>query len=153
MLLLFKLLVTPALIYVATRVSRRFGEATGGWLVGLPLTSGPVAVFLAIEQGPAFARLAAAGSLEGTAGQAIFATTYALLAGRYRWPGCLAGASVAFFACAFALSALTHSLAVLVAIAVAALIAALIVIPAPARVEAPAAAPRWDLPVRMAVAT
>jgi hypothetical protein len=33
-LLLFKLLTTPALILVATFVSRRFGQATGGWRSG-----------------------------------------------------------------------------------------------------------------------
>ena len=33
-LLLFKLFATPALILLATLVSRRFGPAIGGWLVG-----------------------------------------------------------------------------------------------------------------------
>ena len=93
-ILLFKLLATPALILIATLVSRRFGQATGGWLVGLPLTSGPIAVFLAIEHGPRFSQLAAAGSLEGTVGQAFFATAYAGLARRWNWPMCLLGATI-----------------------------------------------------------
>src|SRR5215470_9386975 len=96
--LLFKLFTTPTLIVIATLVSRRFGQATGGWLVGLPLTSGPIAIFLAIDHGPRFAQLAAAGSLEGTVAQAFFATTYARLARDRHWPICLLGASAAFLA-------------------------------------------------------
>ena len=86
--LLFKLFTTPTLILIATLVSRRFGQATGGWLVGLPLTSGPIALFLAIEQGPRFSQLAAAGSLKGTVAQAFFATTYVALARGWHWPTC-----------------------------------------------------------------
>jgi len=62
----FKLLVSPFLIQAA----RRWGQAVGGWLVGLPLTSGPIAFFLALDQGKGFAADAAAGSLAGTAAHA-----------------------------------------------------------------------------------
>src|SRR5215218_6073961 len=34
---------------LASLAVRRWGDAIGGWLVGLPLTSGPVAAFLAIQ--------------------------------------------------------------------------------------------------------
>ena len=47
--LLLKLVLTPALIAAASLAARRWGQAVGGWLVGLPLTSGPVAVFIALE--------------------------------------------------------------------------------------------------------
>jgi len=43
--LALKLTITPFLILAASLASRRWGEAVGGWLVGLPLTSGPVAFF------------------------------------------------------------------------------------------------------------
>lgn len=42
-----KLVVTPLLIGGVTLAGRRWGEHMGGWLVALPLTSGPVASFLA----------------------------------------------------------------------------------------------------------
>ncbi|MFO1314899.1 MAG: hypothetical protein U1F58_04795 [Burkholderiales bacterium] len=152
-LLLFKLVTTPTLILVATLVSRRFGQATGGWLVGLPLTSGPIALFLAIEQGPRFAQLAAAGSLHGTVAQAFFATAYVGLARRCRWPCCLAGASLAFLASGLVFGGLMLPVPALVAIACVALAAALATMGRPVSDAASAAAPRWDLPARMAVAT
>jgi len=151
-ILLFKLLATPALILIATLVSRRFGQATGGWLVGLPLTSGPIAVFLAIEHGPRFSQLAAAGSLEGTVGQAFFATAYAGLARRWNWPMCLLGATIAFLASGVFLVELKLPISALVALACGSLAVGQQLIHERVAPAVRAEAPRWDLPVRMAVA-
>src|SRR5437016_7099204 len=60
-LLLAKVVLTPLFIAAVTLAGRRWGPAVGGWLAGLPLTSGPVSVFLALEQGPGFAVRAAVG--------------------------------------------------------------------------------------------
>ena len=49
----------------ATWAARRWGPAVGGWIVGLPLTSGPIAFFLALEHGPAFAARAALSTILG----------------------------------------------------------------------------------------
>src|SRR5215471_12414294 len=119
--LLFKLLTTPTLILVATMVSRRFGQATGGWLVGLPLTSGPIALFLAIEQGSRFAQLAAAGSLKGTVAQAFFATAYVQLGRRWHWSMCLLGGTISFLAAGLALDRFDLSTYTLIVISCAAL--------------------------------
>jgi hypothetical protein len=56
-----------------------------GWLVGLPLTSGPVVFFLAIDQGSRFATTAALAVLLGTISQAAFAVAYAQAAVRTGW--------------------------------------------------------------------
>jgi len=151
--LLFKLLTTPTLILVATLVSRRFGQTTAGWLVGLPLTSGPIAVFLAVEQGAAFARSAAAGSLAGTIGEAFFAVAYARLAQRCNWAVCLFGASLAFAGSGMLLTSLELSVPVLFAGACASLVVGIKLIGEPPTHVAPDRAPRWDLPMRMIVAT
>jgi len=71
-LLLTKLILTPLAIVAALWVARRWGDAFGGWLAGLPLTSAPVAAFLAIEHGRAFAAAASAGSVAAVASQASF---------------------------------------------------------------------------------
>lgn len=81
-LLAVKLVVTPLMVLAASLAARRWGDAVGGWLVGLPLISGPISVFLAIEQGPAFASDAAAGSIAGVVAQAAFCLGYAALAGK-----------------------------------------------------------------------
>ncbi len=53
------------------------GAAIGGLLVALPLTSGPVAFFLAFDQGPAFASRAIMGSLGGLIAISAFTVAYA----------------------------------------------------------------------------
>jgi hypothetical protein len=149
--LVLKIVFTPLLICAASLAGRRWGEAVGGWLVGLPLTSGPVAFFLALDYGTEFARHAAEGSLAGVAAQAGFCIAYAWAAKRLRWPLALAIGTIAF-ALVAGLSrwATPGSLLPLDAII---LLLCLRVIP---RAEVPATIkplPRWDIPARMIVAT
>ena len=159
MILAIKLVVTPALIAIATIAGRRFGPSISGWLVGLPFTSGPVSLFLALEQGTSFAAAAAAGSIGGVAASAVFAVAYAAMARRFRWPASLAVASLAFAAAVVALRALPLEtgfplpLLALYAGGVAAALLGIRLIPPPGVLEEAPEAPRWDLPVRMVVAT
>ncbi|ANL42419.1 hypothetical protein [Rhizobium phaseoli] len=94
-LIVFKLLIPPTLILLATLAGRRWGDAIGGWLVGLPLTSGPVAAFLVLEYGPGFAVTASSGSLIGTAAQGAFCLCYAVLATR-GWKIALVGGAAGY---------------------------------------------------------
>lgn len=151
-LLAIKLLVTPLMILGASLAGRRWGQAVGGWLVGLPLTSGPVAVFLALEQGPEFARQATAGSLTGVAAQAGFCIPYAMLA-RFGWAQALAGGAAGFAVCATLLQLGRFDHAALFAIALASLLVVLRGLPRTSAARAGIAAPWWDLPARMAVVT
>jgi hypothetical protein len=154
-----KLVLTPALIAAATLVGRRFGPSISGWLVGLPFTSGPVSFFLALEQGTSFAAAAAAGSVAGVVASAIFAVAYAATARGFGWPASLAVASAAFAAAVVALRAiplgadLPVPLLPLYTGAVVAAIAGIRLIPPPGALEEAPAPPRWDLPLRMIVAT
>jgi len=152
-LLLFKLGTTPVLILVATLVSRRFGQTAGGWLVGLPLTSGPIAVFLALEHGADFARLAASGSLAGTTAEACFAVAYAHLAASRRWPACLLGGSAAYVASGVLLTCFALSPVVLFTVAIASLVGGVALLGQPAPAATDVEIPRWDLPLRIAAAT
>lgn len=85
MLVALKVAIAPVLIIACTLVARRWGEAVGGWLLGLPLVSGPVSVLLLVERGPRFARHAAGGTLLGLAAVAAFCASYSLLAKRWAW--------------------------------------------------------------------
>ena len=159
MIFALKLVLTPALIAAATLIGRRFGPSISGWLVGLPFTSGPVSLFLALEQGTAFAAAAAAGSIGGVAASAVFAIGYAAMARRFLWPASLAVASFAFAVSVVVLRALPLGGGLplpLLALYVGGVGAAMIgirVIPAPRALDEAPRPPRWDLPVRMVVAT
>lgn len=152
--LILKLVLTPALIGIASLAGRRWGSSVSGWLVGLPLTSGPIAFFLALSSGLSFATAAAAGILIGTVSPAAFSLAYARLAHRHGWlPAFMAGC-LAFGAATFALQFLLLPIGFLYLIALAALALTLQLLPARATDTPIAAAPpRWDLPARMLVAT
>ena len=94
--MVLKALLAPLLILLATLAGRRWGPGVGGWLAGLPLTSGPVSLILALEQGPEFAARAALGTLFGLVALAAFALAYGVAAPRTGWPGCLVVAFGAF---------------------------------------------------------
>ena len=148
-----KLVVTPALIGSASLAGRRWGEGLSGWLVGLPFTSGPVVLFLAIDHGRDFAAATAVGSLTGTAAQAAFSLAYGWTCARWGWGGALAAGTAAFAVAAMALQRLGLPLVAVLALVVASLVATLSLMPRGGG-RAPATRPsRWDLPARMAVAT
>jgi hypothetical protein len=152
--LALKLVLTPALVGTASLAGRWWGPAVSGWFVGFPLTSGPVAFFLAIGQGHAFAAAAAAGTLAGTASQAVFCLTYAWLAFRVAWALALVGGLLAFGGATVLFQARELALAPTTIGVMAVIALAARLMPRTAQIAAaPGGAPRWDIPARMVVAT
>ncbi len=152
--LALKLVLTPALVGIASLAGRRWGPAVGGWLVGLPFTSAPVAFFLALSYGPAFAAAAAVGTLAGTISQTAFCLAYGWLAWR-GWPVAVLAGCLAFGFSTVALQHVSLSSAPLFLIVIAALFVALHLMPGRSETSSPAAEPPpgWDIPARMVVAT
>jgi hypothetical protein len=148
-----KLVVTPALIGAASLAGRRWGPAVSGWLVGLPLTSGPVAFFLALDHGASFAAAAAAGSLAGTIAEAVFCVAYARVAPHASWIAAGAAGTVAFAAAMLLLQRAPLGIGWFFVAGVLALTAALALIPRGSGGRPAAPLPRWDLPARIVVAT
>jgi hypothetical protein len=149
-----KAMVTPVLIGGASLAGRRFGHHVGGWLVGLPLTSGPVAFFLATDHGVRFAGSAAVGMLAGTSSQVAFALAYRLLARRGARRAGIAGCA-AFAAATIALSFLRRPAPETFALVLATLAFGYAVTArrAPGPLAESTQPPRWDIPVRMVTAT
>jgi hypothetical protein len=152
-LLAFKLILTPALIVAVSLAGRRWGPKTGGLLAGLPLTSAPVSVFLAVEQGPDFAANAAVGTLSGVASVGVFCLAYALLAKRRGWVVSTLVAIICFlfFTGVFCLVAPGLVSSVLVTVGV--LGAVLASFPRAVAQSAARQSPAWDLPGRAVAAT
>jgi hypothetical protein len=98
--LVLKVVVTPMLIAAASLAGRRWGQAVSGWFVGLPLTSGPVAFFVALDYGVGFAAATSLGALAAAIAEAAFCLVYGHTADRARWPVALATACIAFAATA-----------------------------------------------------
>jgi len=151
--LLLKVVVTPILITAATLVGRRWGHLLSGWLVGLPLTSGPVVFFLAVDQSRPFAADATLGVILGVASQAVFALAYVWIPGSIGWPVRVLAGTAAFTAAtiAFRLERMPAVLEPMVVIAC--LLAAILLMPRIEEVARVVAPPAGDLPVRIVVAT
>jgi hypothetical protein len=148
-----KVILTPLLVAAATLAARRWGLMMGGWLAGLPLISGPISIFLALEQGPAFAAQAAHGALLGLLAVVAFCVIYACSATKLAWPASLMSALGVYLLTAWGLSLVTSSL-VLSSVSVVLLVGvAYRTISVPVARPFLVAAPWWDLPVRMATAT
>jgi hypothetical protein len=150
--LVLKVVVTPVLIAAASLAGRRWGQAVGGWLVGLPLTSGPVAFFLALDHGVGFAAAAAFGSLAGAIAEAAFCLAYAWSA-RRGWPLALGAACVAFAVVAAGLQRLALGLLGLAVLVVVTLTVAMRCLPQGMAAGPESAPPRWDIPARMLITT
>lgn len=148
-----KLVVTPLLIAAATLAVRRWGPGVGGWLAGFPLTSAPISVFLAVEQGPAFAAGAAVGTLLGLTAVAVFCLVYGHAARRAGWPGSAAAGLGAFAVSLALLSRLTLSLPAAFILVCVVLTLAAVTLPHTTAGGRGVKPPAWDLPLRMAVAT
>lgn len=149
-----KAVVTPLLIGGATLAGRRWGNQLGGWLVALPLTSGPVAFFLTTDHGADFAAKAVVGMLAGTISQVAFALAYRALARRGRIPA-FVGGCLGFAVSTVALAHLHRPALPTFGLVLATVASAFMLIrrSTPREPVPSGKHPRWDIPVRMLVAT
>jgi hypothetical protein len=147
-----KLVLTPLLVASTSLAGRRWGPALSGWLVALPLTSGPIALFIALEAGPDVARQAAGGSLLGAVAQVAFAAAYTIASRRSGWVGSLAVASAAYAGVAVAIPPLPPPVTYAVLVAAVAVFLARFPRPTSAASQ-DVPAPGWDIPARVVIAT
>ena len=147
-----KLVLTPLLVASTSLAGRRWGPALSGWLIAMPLTSGPIALFIAVEAGTEAARQAASGSLLGASGQVAFAAAYTLASRPLGWGPSLVAATLAFGGVALLVppmsSAITYGL---LAVAIAVFLGT--VGRRPGIVRDAISPPAWDIPARVVVAT
>src|SRR5215472_7767678 len=78
--LALKMVVTALFVSAATIIAERLGPTVGALVATLPVSAGPVYVFLALEHDTAFISASAVASLALNAATAIYLTIYVLLA-------------------------------------------------------------------------
>jgi hypothetical protein len=154
MLLALKLLITPLFIGSVTLVGRRWGPVISGLLAGLPLTSGPISLFLALQYGQGFAAKAAVGTLVGQASVCIFCLSYSLISQKWNWLVSSTAAVIFFLVVISVLNHVPWSLfgAFSTLVAVIAIVSSLLPHP-PSISPVKFHPPKWDLPARMIIAT
>lgn len=151
-LLLFKLFAAPLLLLAVSVACHRWGETIGGLLMSLPLMSGPVSVFLALEHGTTFAAQATLGSLIAMVAQTGFCVVYYKLAvlGEIR---ALAGATAIFVILASLLQWSGLHQFPLFVLSILTVTVALSLLPKNATRADKIDLPWWDLPLRMVLVT
>jgi hypothetical protein len=152
-LLFIKLVSVPALIWAVSVIAHRWGPSVGGLILGLPLTSGPVIFFLAVEQGSSFASGAALGTLLALISLSASCLVFSWLSFRSSWYSSLLGCCITYFA----VTLLLNSVLVPIAIAFIAVAMFLIIVwklfPSGTYENASRQPPRWEIPARMIAAT
>ncbi|MBN9391493.1 MAG: hypothetical protein J0I20_25905 [Chloroflexi bacterium] len=148
-----KLLLTPLLIALISLADRRWGPKVGGILLGLPLTSAPVSLFVTLDLGASFTAHMAIGNILGLFSQALFCVTYAWLSYRVNWLGCWLIGWGAFGVSTLVFEQVAVPLPVAFTGITGAFIGALVIWPQHGGEEFVAEAPAWALVGRMVAAT
>jgi hypothetical protein len=151
-LILLKLTLAPLLIAFVTLVGRRWGPGIGGWLMGFPLTSGPVSILLYLEYGRTFAAHAAIGNLGGQASVCVFCLAYAVVSQWTGWPVSAVVSVGAFLGSVALWNAASLSLWPTTAVFIVIALLVVRLIPHRESTRSASPAPRWDLPARMVAA-
>jgi hypothetical protein len=98
-----KIVAAAIIVVAASRATARAGPLLGAMIATLPVSAGPVYVFLALDHGAAFISESARMSVAATAATAAFVAAHAVAAQHLATPASLASATLAWFAVALAL--------------------------------------------------
>lgn len=93
-LLLIKILLSTFLVGAATLVQRRYGHRASGFLVGLPITTAPYLLLVALEHGTRFTIHSAQGVLQGQIALVLFIAAYGHAPQTWAWWLTLSSATV-----------------------------------------------------------
>jgi hypothetical protein len=149
-----KLILAPLIIGSASLAGRKWGSAVSGWLVGMPLTTGPVVFFVALSHDAAFAAKAALGVLSGGFSLVIYALAYAWIATRLPWSAAITGSLLLFSISTTLLQSASFPLLPLFFGILTVILLGLRVMPKEGQVEANEEEPGpWDLPARILLGT
>jgi hypothetical protein len=153
-ILALKLILAPIIIGSASLAGRRWGPAVSGWVVGMPLTSGPVIFFLAITHDIPFAANAVRGTLSGGISLIAFCLVHAWLAKKTNWQITTMGSLTIFALVTVALQGLTMNLLPLFSLVLIVIAVGLWFMPKQESREIVASTlSQWDIPARVLVGT
>ena len=150
---LAKFILAPLLVVATTLASRRWGPTVGGWLVGLPTTSGPISVFLLVERGTDFAVASAHSTLNGVISVLAFSLAYERAARKFRWPFAALSGLIGYFTIVALFSNVSLPLYMSSILALGAITLGLMAMPPASEAVYVPVAPAWDLPFRLIATT
>lgn len=149
-----KLLLSPALIGLASLAGKRWGPHIAGLMGGLPLVGGPVVLALWLLHGPAYATEVSLAAPVGVWASMIYLLTLGFISARWAWYFAIPFAWLCYLLSAVLINAagLSQSLVMSIVILPALWIAATRVLPKPVAIPASMSLPRIELLARMIAA-
>ena len=150
---LLKLVLVPIFIGAVSLAGQRWGSTVSGWLIGLPFTSGPVAFFLALEEGDVFASKASVGIMLGIVSVFVFCLAYSRSAIRLGWFQSTLAGFTAFLLSTYLLDTIVLPVSIGLVLALLVLAASFSLMPRVGSGRASVGGMRWELPARMVSAT
>jgi hypothetical protein len=150
-----KLILAPVILGGASLAGKRWGHVISGWLIGLPLTSGPVIFFVALSHDTTFVISTIFGTLSGGFSLVAFCLAYAWFAMRFSWQVSITAGMLVFFSIVLLMENLVFlPLAPLVVGIVLVILLGLRLMPRGAQLESNEVRPgRWDIPARILIGT
>jgi hypothetical protein len=150
--LIVRMAVTAAFLLAATVTAERAGPLVGGLVATLPISAGPVYIFLALDHGAHFIGESALGSLVSNGINIMFALTYALLAQKRSLAISLSGAFAVWIVFSWLTGFVPWTLPAAIVFNVVALALALWLSASLRHVRSPQVKARWhDLVMRAAM--
>jgi hypothetical protein len=151
---ILKLILAPVILGGASLAGRRWGPAVSGWLVGLPLTSGPVIFFLALSHGSTFAASAISGTISGGFSLVAFCLVYAWLAIRFNWRVSLIVSMLAYFGIVLLMQNTIIPFVPLIVAVILTIVLGLLLMPKNGTMQLNDIQPGpWDIPSRILIGT
>jgi hypothetical protein len=148
-ILVLKLILAPIIIGSASLAGRKWGSAVSGWIVGLPLTSGPVAFIIALSHPRSFAFDTISGTLSGAFSLVAYAVAYMLVSKRFNWTISIVSSLLVFAGMTAILQGITFPFIPLFFAVLAVIFIGLRLVPKYENVR-PAGQPgKWDIPARI----
>lgn len=151
-LLPLKMALAASVVVSCSMLAERAGPLMAAMIATLPISLGPVLVFLALDHGPAFIAGAALGTMNANATHASFVLSYVLLAQRHGVLVSLGGALAIWTVLLLLLRSMALSVLPLTALTILALSVVHVLVRPHLKVRArpPAGISRYAIPIRAA---
>lgn len=151
-LLPLKMALAACVVVSCSMLAERAGPLMAAMIATLPISLGPVLVFLALDHGPDFIARAALGTMNANATHASFVLSYVLLAQRHGVAVSLGGALAIWTVLLLVLRSMALSVVPLTVLTVLALFVVHLLVRPYLKVRArpPAGIPRYAIPIRAA---
>ena len=146
-----KIIIGPLVVLSVTYLQRNFGDRFGGWLIGLPITTGPFILIISIQEGIAFGGHTTRGILLGQIALIAFCWSYAFAALRTPWYTAITVGTVTCLLVGFVVTQISVSIWVSTPALVVIWLIAMKFWPSSENSAQKIAPPRWELPVRVIV--